>query len=148
MADRFKTPLVGFHYGLRIDGIEIAYFTKVSGLNSESEVIEEKVSDVKGRDHARKIPGRRKVSDITLERGVTDEMSLWNWRKEIEDGKYPEALKNGSVVMFDQQGVEVARWNFVNAWPSKLDGPQADSTSNAIAVEKLTIVPEELTRVT
>jgi phage tail-like protein len=146
-VDKFKVPGTSFHVGLQIEGIEIASFTKVSGLNSESEIIEEKVATSKGQDYSRRFPGRIKVSDINLERGLTNDMTITNWRKQIEDGKYEEALKNGSVVMYDQQHNEVARWNFENAWPSKLEGPQGDATSNALAVEKLTIVPEACKRV-
>jgi phage tail-like protein len=45
-------------------------------------------------------------------------------------------------VMFNQQGEPVARWEFINAWPSKLTGPTADATSNEAAIEELEITHE------
>ena len=37
---------------------------------------------------------------------------------------------------------EVRRWNFINAWPSKISGPQISADSNDLAIEELTIVHE------
>jgi phage tail-like protein len=49
-------------------------------------------------------------------------------------------------MMYDSTGVEVARWNFVNGWPSKVNGPSVNSGSNEVGVEELTIVHEGITR--
>jgi phage tail-like protein len=48
--------------------------------------------------------------------------------------------------MYDQTNTEVARWNFVNGWPSKLDGPSLSSEGNEVSVESLTIVHEGIVR--
>ncbi len=42
---------------------------------------------------------------------------------------------------------EAARWNFINAWPSKISGPAPKSDGNEIGVEELTIVHEFIERV-
>ena len=36
-------PLIGFQYEVAIDGLKNTYFTEVSGLGSEAEVIDHKV---------------------------------------------------------------------------------------------------------
>ena len=140
-------PLVGFNYGVEIQGVVLGYFTEVSGLGSENEVVEHKVSGDKGKEIVRKIPGRLKWGDITLKRGVTASMDMWTWRKEVEDGKVATARKNGSIMMYDQEGTTVAKWDFTGAWPSKISGPSAKSDDNAVSVEELTIVHEYITRV-
>jgi hypothetical protein len=43
MANR-EDPLVGFHFGIEIQGAVSGYFTECSGLGSEQEVIEHKVT--------------------------------------------------------------------------------------------------------
>jgi phage tail-like protein len=88
------------------------------------------------------VPGRMTWNNITLKRGITDAMDMWDWRKLVEEGKIDDARKNGAIVMFNQQGEPVARWEFINAWPSKLTGPTADATSNEAAIEELEITHE------
>lgn len=146
IADR-EDPLVSFNFGVEVQGQVTGFFTEVSGLGSESEVQEQKVVNEKGVQVVLKIPGRLKWGDITLKRGITSNMDLWDWRKMVEDGDVKSARKNGSIVMYDQTGGETARWEFENGWPSKISGPTPKSDSNDIGVEELTIVHEYINRV-
>ncbi len=139
-------PLVSYHFHVEIDGITQAQFRECGGLGSESQVVEYKES-VKGVTVIRKQPGAIKWADITLKRGVSDIMELWNWRKQVEQGKVDEARKNGSIVLYDQANKEIARWNFKEGWPSKLSGPQVKADSNEVAIEELTITHEGMERV-
>ena len=141
-----RDPLVGFHYGIEVQGVVNGYFTECSGIGSENELIEHKVVDEKGRESIQKIPGRLKWQDITLKRGITSNMDIWNWRDQIVEGKVDDARKNGSIVMFDQAGDEVARWNFENAWPLKVSGPSMKADSNEFGIEELVITHEGLYR--
>lgn len=140
-------PLVSFHFYVEIDGITQAQFKECSGLETKSEIVEYKEANKDGVTIVRKIPGALTWSDIVLKRGITDVMELWDWRKEIEEGNVDQARKNGSIVLYNQANQEVARWNFVEGWPSKLSGPQISADSNEIAIEELTICHEGLERV-
>ncbi len=139
-------PLVSYHFHVEIDGITQAQFRECGGLGSESQVVEYKES-VKGVTVIRKQPGAIKWADITLKRGVSDIMELWQWRKQVEQGKVDEARKNGSIVLYDQANKEIARWNFKEGWPSKLSGPQVKADANEVAIEELTITHEGMERV-
>jgi len=141
-----RDPLVGFHYGIEVQGVVNGYFTECSGIGSENELIEHKVVDEKGRESIQKIPGRLKWQDVTLKRGITNNMDIWDWRDQIVEGKVDDARKNGSIVMFDQAGDEVARWNFENAWPLKVSGPSMKADSNEFGIEELVITHEGLYR--
>lgn len=137
-----QDPIVSAWFGVEFQGQIVGAFRELSGMGSENEVVEYKASGPKGEYINRKVPGRMKWNNITLKRGITDAMDLWKWRKLVEDGKIDEARKNGSIVMFDQQGKEIARWNIVNAWASKLTGPVADATKNEVGIEELEITHE------
>ena len=141
-------PLVGFNFGIEVEGIISGFFTECSGLGSENEVVEHKVVGKGGKEIIRKIPGRLKWGDVTLKRGITGSMDFWEWRKMVEDGKVTNARKNGSIIMYDQEGEEVARWNFERGWPSKISGPSVKTDSNEIVVEEMTIVHEYIKRTT
>ncbi len=145
MAER-KDPLAGFHYAIEIQGVITGFFTECEGIGSEHEVIEHKIVSSDGRPHIQKLPGRLKWENITLKRGITDNMDIWDWRDQVVEGSVDDARHNGSIVMFDQSLEEVARWNFVNAWPVKVSGPSVQADSNEFAVEELVVAHEGLYR--
>ncbi|NLT74521.1 MAG: phage tail protein [Chloroflexi bacterium] len=146
MANR-SDPLVGFHYAIDIQGEVTGYFTECSGIGSEHEVIEHKVVDADGHEHILKIPGRLKWENITLKRGITENMDIWDWRDMVVQGKVDDARREGSIIMFDQGLQEVARWNFEKAWPVKVSGPTVKADSNELGIEELVITHEGLYRV-
>ena len=111
MADR-EDPLVGFHFSVDIQGVVKGYFTEVSGLGSETELIEQKVVNEKGKDIVLKVPGRLKWENIVLKRGITSSMDIWTWRKKIEDGDVDSNRHDGSITMYNQNLDPVAIWNF------------------------------------
>ena len=141
-----EDPLLGFHFAVDIQGTVQGFFTECSGLGSETEVVESKVVNEKGVEVVLKIPGRLKWENIVLKRGITSNMDIWKWRKQIEDGGVNGARKNGSIVMYDQGLSEVARWNFENAWPVKVTGPSVKSDSNEVGIEELTVAHEGIRR--
>ena len=143
-----EDPLVGFHFGIELQGVITGYFTECTGVGSENEVVEHKVVDEKGREYIHKIPGRLKWENVTLKRGLTSDLQFWEWRDKIVHGLVKDNRKNGSIIMFDQQFTEVARWNFENAWPVKITGPQPKTDSNEYGIEELTICHESIYRAT
>lgn len=142
-----EDPLVSFNFSLEVQGQITGFFTEVSGLGSETEVTEHLVVTPNGQQVVKKVPGRLKWENITLKRGITSNMDIWDWRKMVEDGDVEGARRNGSIVMYDQTGSEVARWNFEKAWPSKVSGPQPKADSNEIGVEEVQLVHEYTQRV-
>ena len=142
-----EDPLLGFNFGLEFQGVISGYFTEIGGVGSEHEIIEHKVVDSSGHDLVQKIPGRLKWGDISLKRGVTSSLDLWTWRQDVVDGKMDNARKNGSIVMFDRAFEEVARWDFVMGWPSKVTGPTFKADSNEFGIEECVIVHEGISRV-
>jgi phage tail-like protein len=133
-------PYGRFNFLLEIDGVATAGFTEVSGLSTETSVIEYR----EGSDRwpSRKLPGITKYSNITLKRGITKDRSLWQWRKTVMDGATQR--KNGSVVLLDESRKEIARWNFHDAWPCKWEGSSLDAKSSDVAIETLELAHEDL----
>jgi len=147
MAD-IENPLVAFNFGLEIEGKLSGYFTKVTGIGSESEVVEHKiVNPDTGETIIQKIPGRLTWTNITLSRGVTTNVDVWEWRQMVVDGKVDDARTNCSVIAYSQAAEEIARWNLENAWPSKVTGPEMDSSGQNLMIEEMTIVHEGIARV-
>ena len=139
-------PLVSYTFCLEIDGIQAAFFSEGAGFDSEVAVIEHRENGAGGKEIIRKLPGQKKWSDITLKRGSTNALDLWEWHKKILDGDILGARKNGSVVIYDTMLKEVARFNFVNGWPSKWQGPDLKAGDSNVALESITIAHEGLVR--
>ncbi len=142
-----QDPLVSAWFSLEFQGAVTGAFRECTGLGSENEVVEYKASGPKGDFVIKKVPGRLKWNNITLKRGMTDSMDMWKWRKMVEQGKVSQARKNGSITMYSTDGKAIAKWNFVNAWPSRITGPEANAGANEVAIEELEITHEGYERV-
>ena len=145
-SDLMEDPLIGFNFMLELGGVVAGYFTECNGIGSEQEVIEHKVVDEQGHDMVRKIPGRLKWTDVTLKRGITSNMQIWDWRDKVVSGKMSDARKNCTVTMMSRDYSPVAVWHLENAWPSKVTGPALKSDSNEFGVEEVTLVHEGMYR--
>jgi phage tail-like protein len=92
-----------------------------------------------------KLPGNTKFSNIVLKRGLTSNQDFYDMHRDCIDGRIKRT--SGSVILMDRAGVEVARWNFKNAWPAKWVGPSLTAEGNDVAIESLELAHEDLERV-
>ena len=115
-----------------------ALFTEVSGLQVEITV--QDVEEGGNNDFVHRLPGRAKVGNITLKRGMTRSTELLTWLLEVAGGKVTR--KNVTLVMYDTARESVMRWNFRMAYPVKWSGPQFKATSAEAAVETLELAHE------
>ena len=137
-----RDPYGTYNFLVEIDGITRAAFQKVSGFDSTTDVVEHR----EGGDNmtTRKLPGLTKHSNIVLKWGMTDDRDLYEWHRRVTQGDVER--KNGSIVLLDRKREEVARWNFVRAWPTKWDGPDLDAEKSDVAIETLELAHEGVER--
>jgi phage tail-like protein len=121
-----------------IDNKEQAIFTEVSGIEVQMDVLEFQEGGNNGFVHH--LPGRTKISRITLKRGMTCSNDFLRWQLQIASGDIER--RNVSVAVFDVSGKELVRWNFDNAYPVKWSGPPLDASGAAVAVEALELAHE------
>jgi phage tail-like protein len=133
-------------FSLEVEGLSLGSFPRVSGIGSETEVIEFKQTGPDGRMIIRKVPGATKWSEIVLERRMDVSRVLWDWRQQVIDGDVDLARRDGAVVAYDASGLEVARWSFTGGWPSKITGVDVDEAREEPGTERVTIVHEGLVR--
>ncbi|HEY0075119.1 MAG TPA: phage tail protein [Abditibacteriaceae bacterium] len=133
-------PFSGFNFRIQIDGIEVGGFSEVSGLSTETDVIEYRNGD-EGTT-VRKLPGLTKFPPIVLKRGLTNRKEIWEWRKKVLDGKTQRL--SGAIVLLNEAREPAVTWNFYNAWPRKWEGPTINAKNNEVAIETLEIVHEGL----
>lgn len=134
-------PLTSFNFIITVENMR-AGFAEVSGLATETDIIEyrEGNEDIS----ARKIPGKRKYTNISLKRGYTpDGKDLWAWRKTVMDGK--TVRKGGTITLLNEARQPALTWEFSEGWPSKWAGPAMNAKNNDIAIEEFEICIEALT---
>jgi phage tail-like protein len=124
----------------------VGQFKEVSGLDSETEVIEDKKVLPGGKVVVYKIAGITKWSPIEMKRGVDASGELWKWRQSLVEQGPQNARVDGTITLINVIGQPVAVWKFVNGWPSKYTGASFNANNNEIALEGITIVHEGLQR--
>ncbi|MCA9488657.1 MAG: phage tail protein [Myxococcales bacterium] len=135
-----------YNFLLEISGVTpdsktiIGGFKSVSGMDSETEVIEFK----QGNDLViRKKPGRTTYANIVLERGYTATDDLWKWRKNIEDGIIDRRSGTLTVLDTDMESI-VKQFNFYEAFPSKWYVPEMNAEQSAMSIEKIELATEKI----
>lgn len=137
-------PYTAYNYRLEIDGIESGGFAECSGLQMETQVYEYKEG---GNNRTTlKFPEHTKYGNITLKRGITLSNDLIDWQRDIVDGTFkvnPRTKNpNVAIILRDEKGEDVRRWNLVRALPVKWTGPDLKASADEIAIESLEIAHE------
>jgi phage tail-like protein len=136
-------PFLNYNFLVELDGITRAAFTEATGLETTTEPVEYREGGENGT--VRKLPGLTRYGNIVLRWGMTVDRELYDWHRQTVLGDVQR--KNGSIIVLDRRGAEVARWNFVNAWVTKYDVPDFNSTANSTAVESVELAHEGVERV-
>jgi phage tail-like protein len=139
-GDRLQV-LPGHQFGVEIAGINRGGFQQVSGLEITVETTEYNEG---GRPSPLKIPGLVKYSDITLRYGVIRDPELYAWIKAVIDGDVQR--RDGSILQYDAAGTEAYRWNFFDAWPTKLTAGEYNAQTSTVLVDVLVLAHERLER--
>src|SRR5207244_906208 len=111
-------PLPKFYFSVRFgDDIEIK-FQEVSGLESETQVIEYRHSNSPVFS-AIKMPGLAKVGNVTMRKGIfTNDPKFWDWFSQIKMNAI--SRRTAVVTLLDQAGAPKMAWTLHNAWPTKI----------------------------
>lgn len=139
----YQQPLLTYNYRVEIEGLLVAGFSEVSGLEQELEVEEYKESGV---DFIHKFPNGIKYTNIVLKRGMTDSTTLRDWFTKVLDSvTYGKAIpKEASVYisLMNSLGEEKVRYHLKSVYPIKWTGPQLNANANEVAIEILELVHE------
>ncbi len=147
MATQLTDPYRGFRFRVEIAGIQIAAFSEASVPDSSVESVEYR----EGTDpvYKRSFSGLTTYGKLSLKKGVTDSMDLYNWFQLVsaKGSGSVGAKKNISLILMDTDGSDKARWNVINAWASKYDSTGMNAASSEVMVETFEITMEYMTRV-
>lgn len=137
--------LASYAYEFEVEGVSIAQFAQVSGVSQSVAVIEHRENTKGGKAVVKKLPGPVSYGDITLRKGRTLSNALWEWFQQVQEGKIDEARRNASIVLFDYQHGEAARYDLVGCWVSQVRLGELSAGSSTALVEEAVIVHEGMT---
>lgn len=131
--------LVNCRFKVVIEGVTEGAFTAVEGVESTTEV----VTFCNGNDLLqRKRPGRTHYANIVLKRGYIHTDELWQWYRKVTEGKVER--KSGSIIVCADDGSDIFRYNFFEAWPCRWKSMVLDAADSRNLVEELEIVVEKV----
>lgn len=135
-------PFAGFRFVVEVEGLLVAGFSEVSGLQGEIETTPFREGGVNGYAHA--LPGPAAYPTLVLRRGLTEVDNLWSWHRDVARGLIRR--RNGSVILAAGLGHGGWRWNFTGAYPVRWTGPQLRGDATTVAVETLELAHRGLTK--
>ncbi|GAA5514961.1 hypothetical protein Dcar01_03725 [Deinococcus carri] len=129
---------VNCRYYVKINGVENAVFSEVSGLQMETELFE--YAEGGNNEFIHRLPGLTKVGNVTLKRGISVDNELFRWYLRIAQGIMD--LRTVTIAVYGTQQRNypvqpVVRWELLKAFPCKWSGPQLAANGETVAVETI-----------
>jgi phage tail-like protein len=138
-------PLITPRYKVDFPKLQ-GVFTEVSTASSAVQPVSYQYTGADGQPGFSVQPGQRQLPTITLKRGMTADLSAWNWHQEVVQGKVASARVNGTISILDAEGKPAATFNVYNAWPTKVEMPALMSAQNSPGIEVITLSCEGFER--
>jgi phage tail-like protein len=126
---------------LEIEGITQTGFAEIITSEASMEVVE-----VHEAGMTRKSPGVVRYSNLILKWAMTESIELYNWFKDVSEGKINASRKDILLILLDETGQEAAKLRFKRAWPIKYIPPSLNTMKNEIAIETIEIFHEGMIR--
>lgn len=142
-ANADPDPWGNYYFSLELNQVVVAHFMECSGLKSSSAVFE--IEEGGMNEHVHKRTGYAKWENLVLQRAISKSTELEAWRDKFLTGKFNERLATtGAIVVRDNAGEELRRYNFHNGWPVSWEGPTLNAGGSDLATETLEIAHDGL----
>lgn len=147
--------LVSCRFYFEADGLTDKQILEVSGLSAETPAAggDKVLGSAKNAVNLRQAaPTRSKFSPVNVKVVATTNTDLYKWYEDCNkdtggNSSWASNRKAASVSVYDQAGSMKARWEMLNAYPTKYEGPKLEAGSNDVANETITLVHEGIRRV-
>lgn len=124
-----------------IDGVDLATFSDLSGINSEVEPAEYMAVGKNGTFTHSKLFGKTKPPTVTLKRGLDTNNAMWAWHQLALAGA-PTARKTCQLQMCAADGKPTSppqTYILENAWVQKLEIAGMSAGKSEVVMETVTL---------
>jgi phage tail-like protein len=147
-------PYRNFRFRVKWDGKYVAGVNRVSALTRTTEVVRHRAGGDPGV--VRVMPGQTAYGPITLEQGVTYDVSFEQWANKVWDyqnahsGQMPQNIvslkdfrKHIIIELYNEAGQKVIAYNVYRCWVSEYTAlPELDGQGEAVAIQSITLENE------
>ena len=140
-ADQTLNYVTANRFYVEMESTITASFSECSGLGVEIEHQPHKEGGV--NDQQRILLGQATFSDVTLKRGVTNNLVFWEWIQSILEGQ-PNQRRSINILVFNQAGETMQCWTLIGAVPVGWKAPSLQADSSTVAIEELSLAYEGL----
>ncbi|WP_236739022.1 phage tail protein [[Phormidium ambiguum] IAM M-71] len=126
---------------VEIDRNVQAAFKEFSGINVK--IKKDNYFEGGVNDQVRVLLGHADFSDVTLKRGMTNDLTFLNWIIETLKDK-ANNRRNINILLFNQAGETMQGYTLIGAIPISWKVPGFQADGNAVAIEELTLAYEGL----
>jgi phage tail-like protein len=146
MADSTQGDALATHrFTIQLGSYMVETVQEVSGLSFELDSIDHYEVTKTGQLLVRKLAGARKGGEVTIARGLSKSPEFTEWlNKSLIQGAVSAARQNVSIVASDSEGNHVRTIDLQRAWVKKWEGPNLKAGSSEAAIEKVTLVFEDV----
>ncbi len=135
-------PYMAYNFAVEIGGVVIGGFSEVSGLSSEINL--ESYEEGGLNDYVHQFPKHTTYPNLVLSRGLVNIDLFYTWYQATSQGLIQQL--NGTILLLNSQQIPVMWWTFKKAYPVKWEGPQFNAGSDEIAVEKIELVHQGISK--
>ena len=135
-------PYMAYNFAVEIGGVVVAGFSEVSGLSSEINL--ESYEEGGLNNYVHKFPKHTTYPNLVLSRGLVNIDLFYTWYQATSQGWIQQL--NGTILLLNNQQIPVMWWMFKNAYPVKWEGPQLNASSDDIAVERIELVHQGISK--
>ena len=139
-AGRELNYVTANRFYIEIESSVTACFSECQGLGVTIKT--EKFSEGGVNEQQRVLLNPAEFSDVTLKRGVTNDLTFWNWINKILSSKAER--RNVNILVFNQAGETMQCWTLIGAIPISWKAPSLNADSSTAAIEELTLTYEGL----
>ena len=148
-------PYKNFKFKVKWDGQYVAGVNKVSVLKRTTEVIKFREGGSPGSIEL--MPGQTSYEAITLEAGITTDITFEQWANKVwyypntgalgNEVSMQDFRKNITIEVYNEAGQKVLAYNVYNCWPSEYTAvPELEGQGSSVAIQTLVLQNEGWTR--
>ncbi|HLP87144.1 MAG TPA: phage tail protein [Nostocaceae cyanobacterium] len=135
-------PYMSYNFVVEVGGVVVGGFSEVSGLSSEIEL--ESYQEGGLNSYVHQFPKHTTYPNLVLSRGLVNIDLFYIWYSATSQGLIQQL--NGTILLLNSEQIPVMWWIFKKAYPVKWEGPQLNASSNEIAVEKIELVHQGISK--
>ena len=140
-------PYRNFKFRVKVDNQYVAGLSKCTALKRSTEVTQWR--EAGDPSTSRQLPGKTKYDPVTLESGLTHDLTFESWANLVHNFQGDAAMslrnfrKDIIIDVYNEAGQKVHSYKLFRCWVSEYQAlPDLDASANAVAIQHIKLENE------